>query len=78
MGARKPAAGDVVVTKVVDHYHIGRLQADLDSITAIAVANSRTEALAIACESAMVRQRVFLYDKSGTRDVVEIDCAKRP
>ena len=75
--ARQPESGDVVVTKVVHHYHIGRLREDGEAVTAIVMADDRAEGLALARDAVTGRQRVFLYDRAGTRDFVEIDCAKR-
>ena len=74
--SRPPAAGDIVVTKVVEHYHIGRLQHDRASIAAITVIDRRGDALVIACQVATGSQRVFLYDRAGTKERKEIDRAK--
>jgi hypothetical protein len=71
----KPAAGDIVVTKVSRHYHIGRVEADGEMIAAIEVINDRAEAIARACRLIAGQQRVFLYPDAGSPDRVQIYCA---
>jgi hypothetical protein len=71
-----PAAGDLVVTRVAGHYHVGRKQAEGQPIASIAVTNRYDDAIAIACQLAAGQQRVFLYGKGGSSDGVEIDCTK--
>jgi hypothetical protein len=73
-----PAAGDVVVTRVSDHYHISRAQGAGEPFIPLEVLNRREEAIALACQLATGRQRVFLYGLSGSADCVEIDCSKPP
>ena len=71
--ARRPAAGDVVVTKVARHYHVGRVQTIGRVLSAITVVNRLDEAIAHATYAATGRERVFLSDNAGSRDCVEID-----
>jgi hypothetical protein len=66
----------VLVTMVARHYHIGRAQLVGDVLTAIGVTNRRAEALALAAEAATGRQRVFLFERAGSRHCVEIAGAK--
>jgi hypothetical protein len=74
--ARRLAAGDVVVTKVARHYHIGRVQAAGTVLAALSVENRRDDALALACESVTGHQRVYLNISAGSRQHVEINCTK--
>ena len=71
-----PAAGDLVVTRVAAHYHVGRKQAEGRPHASIAVTNRYDEAIAVACQLVSGQQRVFLYAKGGSSDGVEIDCRK--
>ena len=73
----RPVAGDIVVTKVVDHYHVGRVSTDENVITAIGVRNDRAEALALACELVTGRERVIMYYQAGSLARIEIQCPKR-
>lgn len=73
--SRQPAPGDVVVTKVADRYHIGRVHADSDVLTTIAVLTHRNAALASACRLVTGHQRVFMSAQAGSGHI-EIDCAK--
>jgi|KBSSwiStaDraftv2_1062776.scaffolds.fasta_scaffold1815338_1 hypothetical protein len=74
--SRQPVVGDIMVTKVGDRYHIGRVQADRDVFTTIAVLDDRTAACNLACQLASGRQRVFIYRQPAVSDHLEIDCAK--
>lgn len=69
---RRPVAGDVVVTKVARHYHVGRVQTVGTVLLALAVANRRDDALAQASEAATCRQRIFLFEDPDTRTCIEI------
>jgi hypothetical protein len=70
-------AGDIVVTKVVDRYHIGRVAANGKAITVIDVRDDRAEALAFACTQVTGDQRVILYYRSGSLDRREVPCRDR-
>ena len=73
---REPAAGDVVVTKVANHYNVGRAQADGTPLAAIETIDRLADALTLACRLIAGSQRVFLYDRGGLLHRVEVDCAK--
>ena len=73
---RHPAEGDVVVTKVANHYHVGRVQAEGKPWASIEATDRLADALALACGLTTGSQRVFLYARSGLLHRVEIDCAK--
>ena len=72
----QPSAGDVVVTRVAGHYHVGRVQEDWEPYAKIASISSRVDALDLACRSINGGQRVFLYGRAGTLNFIEFDCAK--
>ena len=74
---KKPAAGDIVVTKVVDGYHIGRVVAGGDTIAAIDTIRERSAALAFACLQVSGNQRVVMHDRAGSRRHVEVPCRGR-
>ena len=74
-GQRPPAAGDIVVMKVANHYHVCLQQAD-DRLAPIKTVNHLDDAIALACQIASGSQRVFLYSRSGSANYLEIDCAK--
>ena len=60
-GSNAPAGGDVAVTSVAGHYHIGRVQANVDALMWIALADSRSDALELACRTAVGQSaRVFV------------------
>jgi hypothetical protein len=75
MKSRQPADGDIVVTKVASHFHVGRVQAEGKPWTSIEVMNSQSDALTVACRLIRATQRVFLYDRGDRLHYVEIDCA---
>jgi hypothetical protein len=66
------AAGDIVVMKLADHYYIGRVQGDGEPFAAIEVMKGRADAIALASQLVNERQRVFIYERSGAADCVEI------
>ena len=70
------AAGDIVVTKVADHYHISRAQGAGKPFAPLDVIDRRADAIARACQLATGQQRVFMYGKGGSPDCVEVNCAK--
>ena len=70
--SRRPVAGDVVVTTVARHYHVGRVQMIGTVLSAIAVMNRREDALQQASDAATGHPRVFIYGNAGSRDCVEI------
>jgi hypothetical protein len=70
------AAGDIVVTKVADHYHISRAQGAGKPFAPLDVMDRRDDAIARACQLASGHQRVFFYPKAGSPECAEIDCAK--
>jgi hypothetical protein len=74
---RKPAAGDIVVTRVVNGYHIGRVVADADTIAAIDTVRERSDALELACKQVSGDQRVIIYDRAGSRHHLEVPCRPR-
>ena len=47
---RQPIAGDVVVTKIAEHYHVGRVQVAGTPLIAIQQMNSVSDALTLACQ----------------------------
>jgi O-acetyl-ADP-ribose deacetylase (regulator of RNase III) len=71
-----PATGDVVVTKVGTHYHIGRVQGVGQPFETIAVRDDRNDALALACRAVTARHRVFLYGQAGGTNRQQIDCGQ--
>jgi hypothetical protein len=71
----EPAAGDIVVTKVADRYHIGRVQSDGKPLVTIGVVNNLDDALVLACRVVAEPKRVILW--GGSTKYSEIDCAKR-
>ena len=73
---RHPGAGDIVVTKVAEHYHVGRVQAEGTPSVPIQAMNRIGAVLTLACELISGSQRVFLYDHGGLLHHSEIDCAK--
>lgn len=80
MPLRYPTAGDIVVTKVGAHYHVGRVQSEEGKPLATispAVA-TRTHALALACRLVTGSQGVFLDALGSQRQCVEIDCTHAP
>jgi hypothetical protein len=70
---RPPAPGDVVVTPVARHYHVGRVQTGTTVVSSITVANHLADAIAHATTAATGRQRLFLFEHAGSLDCVEID-----
>ena len=74
--ARHPTAGDIVVTKVANHYHVGRVEAEGKPWTSIQTMDRLADALTLACRLVSGSQHVFLYDRGDRLHYVEIDCAK--
>ena len=73
---RHPGAGDIVVTKVADHYHVSRTQAEEKPVITIQSMNRLGDALTLACQLVTGSpRRVFLYDRGDRLHYVEIDCA---
>jgi hypothetical protein len=73
----RPVAGDVVVTKVANHYHVGRVEAEGKPLASIQAMDRFADALALACRLVSGSQHVFLYDRGDRPHYVEIDCATR-
>jgi hypothetical protein len=74
---RHPVTGDVVVTKVAEHYHVGRVQAEGTPSVSIQQVDRLGDALTLACQLVTgSRRRVFLNDRVDRLHYVEIDCAK--
>lgn len=77
MMLRHPVAGDIVVTKVANHYHVGRAQAEGTPSVSIQQMDRLGDALTLACQLITgSARRVFLYDRGDRLHYVEIDCAK--
>ena len=74
--ARHPATGDVVVTKVANHYHVGRVEAEGKPWVSIETTDRFADALTLACRLVSAAQHVVLYDRGDRLHYVEIDCAK--
>jgi len=74
--SRLTVTGDVIVTRVSDHYHVSRSQGPGKPFIPIEVVNDRADAIARACQLATGTHRVFLYAQSGTAGCIEIDCTK--
>lgn len=70
--SNRPVAGDIVVTKVARHYHVGRVQPVGTVLLSIAVANRQDEAIAVACVAVTGRQRAFLSENPGSPRCIEI------
>jgi len=73
---RHPTAGDIVVTKVANHYHVGRVEAEGKPWASIEAMDRLADAMTLACRLIAGSERVFLYARSGLLHRVEIDCAK--
>ena len=73
--SKRQIAGDIVVTTVARHYHVGRVQPVGTVLLSIAVTNRQDDALAQASEAATCRQRIFLFENSVTRTSIEFDGA---
>jgi hypothetical protein len=74
---KKPAAGDIVVTRAADGYQIGRVDAGGDAIAAIDTIRERADALEFACQQVSAGQRVIIHDRAGSRHHVEVPCRQR-
>ena len=75
---KKPAAGDIVVTRVADGYLIGRVVASGDGIEAIDdIIRERSNAIAFACQQVSGDQRVIMYDRAGSRQYIQVPCRRR-
>jgi hypothetical protein len=71
-------AGDLIITKVSDHYHLSRSQGSGKPFAPIDVITRLPDAIERACLLATGHHRVFLYANSGSPNCIEIDCAKPP
>ena len=71
---RHPVAGDIVVVKVADHYHVSRVT-ERTPWTSIDAIDSESDALTLACELVSSSQRVFLYRSGSLPEHVLVDCA---
>ena len=76
--ARHPQPGDIVVTKVADHYHVSRAMAGGTAPSVSIQAMDRLgDALTLACQLVTGSpRRVFLYDRGDRPHHTQIDCAK--
>ena len=74
--ARQPTAGDIVVTKVANHYHVGRVEADGRPRASIRTLDRLADALTLACRLVAASEHVFLFDRGDRLHSVAIDCAK--
>jgi hypothetical protein len=74
---KKPAAGDIVVTRVADGYQIGRVGAGGDAFAAIDTIRERAGAIEFACLQVSAGQRVIIHDRAGSRHHVEVPCRQR-
>jgi hypothetical protein len=69
--------GDIVATRIIQHYALGRVNADGKTQTPIEVQITRTDALARACFLAGEDHRVFLYPRTGSGLCVRITCPEK-
>ena len=60
LAGERQLAGDILVTRVANHYHIGRAQAEGAPLVTIDGANDREVALMVACRLVTGTQRLFL------------------
>lgn len=75
--SRQPVLGDIVVTKVSDHYHISRVQDDGDPFVDLTTRHQLlADALDFACRSVTGLQRVYMYPSANSQRYVSVDCAK--
>jgi hypothetical protein len=65
--------GDIVVTRVVHHYSLGRVKTDGKTQTPIEVQSGRSDALSRARALAGADHRVFLYNKTGSGVCIQIN-----
>ena len=63
IGARQPAAGDIVVTKVANHYHVGRVEDEGQPWASCPDPGLSRHALTLACQLASGSEQVFLFDR---------------
>jgi hypothetical protein len=66
--------GDIVVTRVVRHYSLGRVTADGRTQTPIESLSGRAAALRRACLLAGADHRVFILENAGTATYSQFDC----
>jgi hypothetical protein len=66
--------GDIVVTRVVRHYSLGRVTADGQTQTPIESLSGRAAALSRACLLAGADHRVFILDNPGVAAYRQFDC----
>jgi hypothetical protein len=68
--------GDIVVTRVGQHYAIGRLKADGATQISIEQQTLRVDALKRACQLAGANHQVFILEKTGSAASSLVDCAQ--
>ena len=78
MDDTKMREGDIVVTRVVGHYALGRLKADGLVQTPLEQVRRRSDALNRACQLAGIDHRVFILENSGSGAYSQFDCAETP
>ena len=66
--------GDIVVTRVGNHYSLGRLTADGKTQTPLEQQTHRPHALRRACLLAGADHQVFILEKSGSAAFGQFDC----
>jgi hypothetical protein len=74
----KAQEGDIVVTRVVDHYALGVVKADGLIQRPLEQVVHRTDALRRACLLAGTNHRVFILENSGSAAYRQVDCAETP
>jgi hypothetical protein len=73
---RQPVDGDIVVTKVADHYQTARVQAEGRPWASVQATDRLADALTLACGLVSGSQRVFLYTHDGLFHRIAIDCTR--
>jgi hypothetical protein len=73
--SQHPAAGDIVVTRVANHYHVSRVLLEGRPWVSIQAFDSESDALTLACGLILEPQRVLLYARGDRHHYVQIDCA---
>jgi hypothetical protein len=66
--------GDIVVTRVGNHYSLGRLTADGQTQAPLEQQTDRPDALRRACLLAGADHQVFILEKSGSAAHSRFDC----
>jgi hypothetical protein len=72
---RQPVAGDIVVTKIANHYNVDRAAVE-GTPALVKVIDTLSDALTLACQLVSGSERVFFYPRSNYPDGSAIDCAK--